>query len=180
MILENKVLKAMENEEGDQLAYHTPTDTDQGVISDIHASIATLKTCSSEAFAFELSANTIDHFLVCNKAYKPPSARPSKIFFVSRQPRFWPTNYSTKEILHSYHNNKSIWQFTTPFENESGSNEDKEDVVEAIDDVLTHFTQINDILLSTPTMKVTATSIRRKSVFRTWPPLMMMMFPPRF
>lgn len=142
-ILKNKLLNAVKDVKDCQLAYHKPADTVQGVISDLHASLATLKTRGTEATAFEPSANFVDRRLVRNKPSKPPSTSSSKKCFVCGRPGCWSTNHSPKERLRSYRKNKSIRQFIASFENESSSDEDKEDVADAIDDIVTHFIQIN-------------------------------------
>lgn len=83
-ILENKLLNAVKDVKNCQLAYHKPTDAVQGVVSDLYASLATLKTRSNEATAFRLSAK--DRRLARSKTPKPSSANSPKKGFVCGRP----------------------------------------------------------------------------------------------
>lgn len=77
-VLRNNLLNAMWDVEAYQLAYHKAADTVQKVISDLHASFATLKRPITHLIPLEPPANFVDSQFSRGNGSKQPAPRHSK------------------------------------------------------------------------------------------------------
>lgn len=113
--LENKLQNSIKFVDAFKLAYYKLAVTVHGVISDSHASRATLKTHSTNAVLVESSANFVDRRLVQKTHSKTSHTGQSKKCFVRTQTACLSTNHLTKERLQSYQNQKSDRQLVHDF-----------------------------------------------------------------
>lgn len=137
-ILRNKLLNSVRDVEACRLAYHKPADTVQGVISDLHASLATLKIENPAP-----SAHFVDrqYFRTNGDRRKGGSNRQKKCF-VCKRPGCWSTNHSSKERLKAYRQSKSLRQFVTSLSPDEESDDDDRATADALEDVITHIIDI--------------------------------------
>lgn len=141
IILRNKLLNAVRDVESCRLAYHKPAETVQGVISDLHASIAAMK--NSDSSSPEPSAHLVDRRYIRNgddRNRGDPSRQ--KKCFVCKRPGCWSTNHSSKERLKAYRNSKILRQFITSLSPETESDEEEQETADALDDVIAHIIEI--------------------------------------
>lgn len=149
-ILRNKLLNSVRDVAECRLAYHKPADTVQGVISDLHASLAT-----SESFAGSSSLQQpISAHLVDRKYYHADNSRnnsryrhegTNKKCFVCGKPGCWSTNHSTKSRLQALKKNKVLRQFIAELKDDS--DDEDQQIVETLEDVTAHIIELtsNDV-----------------------------------
>lgn len=114
-ILGDKLLKPVRDVDDCRLPYHKPADTVKGVISDLHASLATCKRAETITPNKNngLDINYIDRKYRSQRLddrLGDCNCRNKKCI-VCNQTRCWSTNHPTRERIDTFQNNQSICQF---------------------------------------------------------------------
>lgn len=150
IILRNKILNGVKDVDACRLAYHKPAETVQGVISDLHASLATMDT-QNRVLGTQLqpAAHFVDRRVVRGNSNrqgheeKATKVSHGKKCFVCGRPGCWSSNHPPKERLQAYRKNKSIRQYFATLRDEESSEEEDVNVADAVEDVIAHFIDIN-------------------------------------
>lgn len=134
-IFKNKLLNAVKDVESCRLAYQKPAPSLQGIISDLHASIAT----ASSANTLEPTAFYID------RKYHKRNKGSDKICYVCKQKGCWSTNHTTKERLEALKRNKTVRQFLTDVstEDQSDQQNSEEMALDEIENITAHIIDID-------------------------------------
>lgn len=135
-ILHNKLLNAVRDFESCLLAYHKHTDAVQEVISDQHASLATIKLPSGSSA--ESSAQLVDRLYVRQNIPRQAGSSRNNKCFVFKRPGCWSTNPSTKECLKAFCGSKLLRQFMALLEPNNESDDEKRKAADTIEEIISH------------------------------------------
>lgn len=109
-VLCSKLFNAVWDVDFCQFAYRKPTETVQGVISDIYASLATAKRRStSPNIPMEPNAHFADCRIMRRNDYHYCNTSRLKKCFVCGMLNCWSTKHAPPEWLQPYRKNKSVW-----------------------------------------------------------------------
>lgn len=133
-IIRNEILNAAHDVAECRLAYQKQTDTIQGVISDLHASLATSESFSgASSVQHPFSAPLIDRkYYHAENTRQKNWTRQEKKRYVCGQFGCCSANYSSKSQLQPMKKNKALRQFIA--ELSGGSDDEERDLVEAFED----------------------------------------------
>lgn len=139
-ILKNKLLNSVKKVEACRLAYQKPAETLQGIISDLHASVATVRTS-------DLS-DPVVHY-TDRHYHRRHQGKKGKFCLVCKKQGCWSTNHSTSERLAALKKHKQIRQFLTEIGEEDEDNDEHEnsdgsvnELVDELEDIVTHMINI--------------------------------------
>ena len=135
IILSNKLLNAISDVEACRLAYQKPADTLQGIISDLHSSLATF-------YAKNINA-TSNAFFIDRKFHN--RSKHKKKCFVCKKLGCWSTNHPKEERLKAMKGNPRFRSFIAEhFSTEEESSDGESECIENIEDIFSHVISISD------------------------------------
>lgn len=146
-ILRDKLLNAVQDVIDCLQAYHKPADTVQGVISDLHASLAMTSRHQPppRPVTNGLDINYVDLRYVQRvpKSHKNRLHRNDKKCLVCHRQGCWSTNHSTKDLLNAFRKNKALRQLIGNLPDDDNSNDDDRQLADALEDVTAHLVDMS-------------------------------------
>lgn len=138
--MKNKLFNSVKEVEARRLAYQKPAETLQGIVSDLHASVATVRTTD---LSDPVALYTGRHYHRRNQGKK------GKFCLDCKKQGCWSTNHSTSERLAALKKHKKIRQFLAEIGEEDENNDEDEnsdgsanELVDELENIVTHMINI--------------------------------------
>lgn len=143
-VLQNKLLIAIKYVKSCQLAYYKPAETVQGVISDLHVSLATAKRYNLDhANHIASSALFVNRRYTRKDAGKVNNSSTSKNYYVCKRIGCCSSNHSSSKDINFIVRTSSLDSLWLPQKKPSELDEDDEQVAEAVEDIFAHMIHDN-------------------------------------
>lgn len=139
-ILKNRLLNSVKDIEACQLAYYKPASTLQGVISDIHASLA----ITSIKIQDGADSFFVDRTFHTRNQKKHNHKLKDQVCFVCKRRGCWSPNHRTTERIKALRKDKVARQFIASISKEESSNSESEDELNEIEELSAHVLNITD------------------------------------